>query len=455
MLFFLIALLYNKNTMKLFNGKDEPLYLSKQQWTKLFVAMSILTILLYTGAMIASLCGSKYFILNYQNYQMDRIENFLTQYNLLDAFNYLFSVIEFSIILAFITKRVPKWYYILSFYVVAVIFYYTLHVNQTFFNIYPFIFYLTVPIIEQLKDNHKSLYHEKFSFKKYLFCLLRMAIAVAITLILQAMILVIKSGSFNGQNNIQPLSSAFIYAIEYDIALLVVLFSITLLFNREKGDSDLCLNLGGSSQTSKKQSQTSNTKNLSPKQKNKIRLLYCRVYLIQLGAFLLVMILPFLLGKVLEFLAMYLSFAVARYILGFNYSLHYKKETICITVGVIVFGILSLAVPFFYIVLIIAIVFGIALAILLHLSYKYKGFYLFTKVAKPDKFALLYVYFDGDITDIHIKKMCNHKGLDPQQTHIICDFMAGNKISYLAWKYNYSQRNLIYKLDEAIEKLIN
>lgn len=442
--------------MKLFNGKDDALYLTKKQWTKLFVAMSILTILLYIGAMVASLCGSKYFILNYQNTQMDRIETFLTQYNIYHLVMWFYSTVEYFIILTFVIKRIPKWYYILAFYGIAVIFYYTLHVGSAFFNIYPFIFYLTIPIIEQIKDNRKDVYRPKFSFKKYLICVLRVAIATVLTLILQAMILVIKSGSFNGQNNIMNLSATFIYAIEYDIALLVLLFSITLLSNREKGDSELCQVPGGSSQTSKKQSQTSNTKkNLTKTQKNKIRILYLKTYLIQLGAFLLVMILPFLLGKVLEFLIMYLSFAVARYILGFNYSLHYKKETICITVGVIVFGILSLAVPFFYVNMILAITLGIALAILLHLSYKYKGFYLFNKVAKPDKFALLYVYFDSDISDIHIKKICNHKGLEPQQTHIICDFMKGNKLSYLAWKYNYSQRMFIYKLDEAIEKLTN
>ena len=129
---------------------------------------------------------------------------------------------------------------------------------------------------------------------------------------------------------------------------------------------------------------------------------------------------------------MYLAFAIARYILGFNYSLHYKKEVICITVGVIVFGILSLAVPFFYVILIIAIAMGIALAVLLHLSYKYKGLFLFAKISKPDKFALLYVFFDGDITRDHVYKICKYKGLDEEHSCIIRDFMDGNKISFIA-----------------------
>ena len=152
---------------------------------------------------------------------------------------------------------------------------------------------------------------------------------------------------------------------------------------------------------------------------------------------------------------MYLAFAVARYLLGFNYSLHYKKETTCITVGAIVFGILSLAVPFFYVNLVFAIAIGVFLAITLHISYKYKGFMLFNKVCKPDKYAVLYTFFDGDLSNHHIKVMCKHKKLDDLQTTLICEYLEGNKISYLAWKHNYSQRMTIYKLDEAIDKLLS
>ena len=329
--------------------------------------------------------------------------------------------------------------------------------STPFYQIYPFLFYFAIPIIEQVKDNKKSLYNEKFSFKKYAFCILRLVIAMAVTFILQFMIYVIKTGNFSVSNHIQSLSKAFIYAIEYDIALSVILFTMLLVY-REKGDSKLWVNYhnpGGSSLTSKKQSQKSLLKkNLTKTQRNKIRLLYARFYLTQLGAFLLLMVLPFLLGKVIEFLVMYLSFAVSRYLLGFKYSLHYKKETTCITVGVVVFGILSLAVPFFYIVLIIAIAFGIGLAILLHLSYKYKGMWLFTQVAKPDKFALLYVFFDGDLSEYHVKKMCKFKGLTPEETELIGEYVEGHKISYIAYKHNYSQRMMIYKLDEAIDKLI-
>ena len=81
--------------------------------------------------------------------------------------------------------------------------------------------------------------------------------------------------------------------------------------------------------------------------------------------------------------------------------------------------------------------------------------WLFTQAAKPDKFALLYTYFAGDIEMKHVKIMCKYKGLDSFQTQSICEFMEGNKMSYIAWKHNYSLRMINYKLDEAINKLIH
>lgn len=431
-------------------GKDEPLFLSKEQWCKVFTAMSIITILLYIAAMICSLCGSKYFILDYQNTQMDNIESFLTKYNLMILLNYLFMTLEFAIVLFFITGKVPNIIYILLFYIPPMIIEYAIcDIPTWIYSVYPFVFYIACPIIQ----------NKRFKVKP----IILLAIAVAVTYGLQFIIYGIKNGYFSAENHIMNLSKTFIYALEYDIALLVILFTISLYINREKGDSRLCQknsdlilqHPGGSSQTSMKQLPKSlPRKNLTKTQINKIRWLYARFYLVQLGGFLLLMILPFLLGKVLEFLVMYLSFAIVRYLLGFKYSLHFKKETICITVGVLVFGILSLAVPFFYVVLIIAVSLGTALAILLHLSYKYQSLYLFNKMAKPDKFALLYTFFDGDITPRHVRKICAYKGLDDFQTEIIIQFTSGNKMSYIAFKHNYSLRNMIYKLDEAIEKLI-
>lgn len=429
--------------------------ISKEQFRKIFLVATILIISLYSIAAILSLCGSDYFILNYHNAQMDRIENFLNQYNLMSLINWSFSTIEFTIILFFVINKIPKWYYPLTFYSIPIIIYYLFGLPEIIQTIIPFIFYFIVPIIEQIVDNKKSEYNIKFSIKKYFQSILNILIVVAVSLILQIGIYCIKTGYVDIDNHIMTLSATFVYAMEYDIALLIILFTIRLFKNREKGDNKLCTQVGGFSQTSKTQLQKSKVKkNLTKTQKNKIFFLYLRMYFIQIGTFILVMTLPFLLGKSVEFLVMYLSFCIIRYLLGFNYSLHFKKEQVCAFVGIIVFGFLSLVIPFFYVNLILAIIFGVGLAVVLHLSYKYKGFYLFTKIAKPDKFALLYTFFDGDITEKHVSQMCKHNGLDKIQTNMIVDFTNGNKISYLAWKYKYSQRMMIYKLDEAIEKLI-
>ena len=405
--------------------------------------------------MIASLSGSKYFILNFQNEQMDKIEEFARKIYLVQLLHSFFLTIEFTIVLSFVLKKLPKWYYVLIFFIVPVLPVYIFkHLPDIYYTIHPFLFYLTIPIIEQVKDNKET--KSKFSWKKYGFSLLRLVIAMVITFLLQVIIYAIKNGNLSFENHYLSFSYYFAYSLEYDIALAVILFTI-LLLHKGKGDSKVWTNIqvhGGSSQTSKMQSQKSlQWKTLTKTQRTKLKLLYVRLYLTQLGAFLLLMVLPFFLGKVLEFLVMYLSFAVARYLLGFKYSLHYKKESICITVGVIVFGILSLAVPFFYVVLIVAIAFGVSLAILLHLSYKYKGMWLFTQAAKPDKFALLYVFFDGDLSYDHVRKICKFKGLDEEQTKFIVEYTQGEKISYIAYKHNYSQRMTIYKLDDAIEKL--
>ena len=442
--------------MKLIKS-DSP-FLTKDQWRKVFTAMSIMTIALYIVAMVFSLCGSKYFILNYQNTQMDKIENFLHQYSLYPLIVNVFLTIEFTIILTFVLGKFPKFYYILIFYALPLLIHYLISpFPEIVHKIYPFAFYFVIPVIQQLIDNKHSEYNLKFSWKKYGFQMIRLAIAVTTTLLLQAMILIIKAGYFDGENHRLTLSGYFVYSMEYDIALLVILFTISLYINREKGDSKVWTtgqDHGGSSQTSKTKSQKSlMMKNLTKTQRNKLRRLYAKVYLIQLGTFLVVMILPFLTGKVFEFLMMYLAFCVVRYILGFSYSLHFKKESLCAFVGAIVFGILTLAVPFFYVDVIIALVMGIGLAILLHLSYKYKAFYLFNKIAKPDKFAVLYVYFDGDLDKRKVINKCKMKNLTNDQCNLIADFTQGEKISYLAWKYNYSQRMLIYKLDEAIDKL--
>lgn len=430
--------------MKFF--KDDNLFIPFKKWRQVLTALSIMTLLLYIVAMIFSLCGSNYFILNYQNTNMDKIQVFLQNHKLYSLISCLFLTLEFSIIISFVFKHVVKIYYPIAYYAFLILIAFLFPNINSIFYTSTIILTLLIPLIENL------ILTKKFDYRY----IIRFLIAVGTVLILQAMILVIKAGYFDGQNHIMNLSAHFIYAIEYDIALSVILYTVLLYIDKEKGDSRLWATYhshSSSSQTLKTSSQRLSWKNLSKKQKNKLIWFFTKLYFIQIFGFLIVMVLPFLVGKVFEFLVMYLSFAIARYILGFKYSLHFQNESLCLTVGAVVFGILTLAVPFFYVVLIIAILLGVGLAVFLHLSYKYKGFWLFAKMAKPDKYAILYTLFGENLDEKYILRTCKHAGLTSQDCHIVYDYMAGEKISYIAHKYNYSVKSIDRILSEAIDLL--
>lgn len=442
--------------MKLLKDNE---FISRKKAKQLFLATSIMVLGLYVIAMICSLLGLKTFILNYQNTQMDKIESWLRGYKIYSLITFMFSTLEFYIVLSFTLKKKAHWIYPLLFYGIRVGLAFVVKLPTIFNNIYPFAFYLLIPIVDQVIENKKSEYHDKFNWKIYGKQMIRFLIAMAVTMVLQVMIYVIKAGYFSTDNHDLPLSGFFIYTLEYDLALFVLLTTITLYISREKGDSTVWTtyqDLGGSSQITKTSSQklSSRKMTLTKTQRSRLTRFWVILYLHQLLGFLLLMVLPFLMGKVLEFLTMYLAFAIARYILGFKYSLHFKKESTCITVGIIVFGILTLAVPFFEVIMIIAIAYGIGLAVLLHLSYKYKGMWLFSKISKPDKFALLYTYFDGNLEYNHVRRICKLKGLEPKEVDMVSDYTQGYKMTYLAKVYNYSLRMMNYKLDECIEKLL-
>ena len=159
--------------MKLFNSKEDKLYLTENQWKKIFIAASIMILILYVCAMVASLCGSQYFILNFENTQLDRIEEFMRTYHIQPLISFMFSTLEFTLILSFVLKRPTKIWYPLIFYGLRIGLAFAVKMPAFFNTVYPFLFYLTIPIIEQVIENKQSPYRPKFSFKKYGFSLLR------------------------------------------------------------------------------------------------------------------------------------------------------------------------------------------------------------------------------------------------------------------------------------------
>lgn len=433
--------------MKLFNKTDEP-FLTKTELRKVFLATSIMVLVIYIVAMFCSLNGLTYFLANYSNPTMDKIEGFMRAHGVQSLISCLFLTLEFSILLSFISHKIESIFYSIGFYGAMVGLSFLVPTAPSIvYTVVGLGLCILIPFFKAL------VFGKNLNIK----LLIRVGVALLTSFVLQIMIYAIKSGVFSATNNVMTMAEHFVYAIEYDIALSVLLFTASLYIDRGKGDSKKWATYhthSGFSQTSKTRLQKSaSKKNLSKKQKNKLFWLWARLYLIQVLGFAFIMILPFLIGKVVEFLVMYLAFAIVRYILGFKYSLHFKNEFLCLTVGAVVFGILTLAVPFFYVEIIIAVLLGCGLATFLHLSYKYKGFWLFAKMAKPDKFATLYVIFDGDLSEKYIHRQCRFKGLDEETTKIVFEYMEGYKLSYLAFRFNYATKTIDRKLTEAIEVL--
>lgn len=437
--------------MKLFLEDDSP-FLSRLEWKKVFTFVSLFTIFLYIIAMICSLNDINIFIMRYQNETMDRIEEFMRAHGIQSLISWLFTTLEFTITASFILKKRCPLYFVAAFYIIPVIIAFIFPEIPT--QVYSFVCLfscIAIIFLDQLITNKNIKWAITWRG------LVRVAISQVISYSLQLMIFVIKSGEFTLVNTIMNMSAHFIYAIEFDIALSVLLFTVSLYIDRGKGDSKrwaIYHTHSGSSQTSKtKLQRLSWKKTLTKRQRTRLFWLWVRLYVIQILGFAFLMILPFLTGKVLEFLIMYLAFAVTRYLLGFKYSLHFKNETLCITVGAVVFGILTLAVPFFYVEIIMAVLIGTGLAVFLHLSYKYKGFWLFAKMAKPDKYAALNVIFERSKDENYILRQCKYKGLDEETSKIVCEYMDGYKLSYISFRYNYSMKTIDRKLTEAIKKL--
>lgn len=433
--------------MKLF--KDSELYLSRKEWFKVLFACVMITLFIYTIALICSLCGSGYFLCNYHNARLGEIETFFKSHGVYSLLTAFFIVLESYIVACFVSKKILFFTYPLCLYVIIIgIGFLHLKLPSIVYTIIAFTSCLVIPIIDMLITN------KKVNKRAYLFCLIRFGIAMITTIIYQLIIYGIKVGNMKFTNGIYNLELTFIYNLEYYIALIITLLFASLFFEG-KGDNEKWTTfqaVGGFSQISKKKSQKSNQNNLTPKQQKKIKLLYTRVFLIQTIGFAILMVLPFVLDKVFEFLTLYFSFAIVRVVLGFKYSLHFRKESTCIFVGVVVFSILTLVIPFFEVVVISAICIGITLALLLHFSYRYRGMWLFMQVANKDRYANLFVFFNGNTEYMYVKRMAKHYGVkDETKLSLIADYMSNFKLSYLAKKYNYSQRQINYMLDEIVE----
>lgn len=424
------------------NTKQPIFFISKSRLTKILGYNLLLLVILYIIALILTFIGHNYFISQYNNDTLQIVEEKLTEWHLIYFLSSLFTCIESTIVQFFILRKKPKWYVLLTIFI-------AFGLLQTFHLLpnpaYAIILigiYVLVPLL-----------YKEYRSKNYWHILIRIVVIMIITFILQYVIAVIRLNTIEIEQLTLPLSLVFIFNVEYYLALALIVAWLVLL---QEGVSKkwTVLTHGGSSQISTTKSWKSNQKkNLTKKQKTKLRLLYARLFITQGLAFLFIMLFPIFIGKWTEFMVVYLSFAITRYILGFKKSLHFKREIICISVATVLFWLITLITPSFSILFIISIIYGIILAVVLHLSYRFKRLYLFKSVANKDRYAEFYMIMNADFSENKVKLYCNHFNLDETDSEILRLYLCEkSKISVIAYKFKITEMTVNRHLDDILEK---
>lgn len=423
------------------------MFIEKPKLCKILGLNLILMVVLYGIAIILTLTGHNYFITQYHNDTLQLIQDKLTEWNLIYFINGLFATIESVIVQFYILKRKPNIFVLLGIFI-------SFSLLMTFHVLPNFIYSIILVIIYLLEP----LLYKEYRSKNYWKPFVRLLIIMVVTFILQYAIQVIKTSIVNNISQLElPLSLLFIFNVEYYLALSLVVAWLTLM---QEGVLKLWTVLahGGSSQTSRTKLWKSNPKtttNLTNKQKRKLRLLYARLFITQSLGFLFVMLFPILIGKWLEFMIVYLSFALTRYVLGFKKSLHFKREIICISVAAVLFWFITLITPSFNIILIIAILYGIGLATLLHFTYRYKRLYLFKSVANKDRYAEFYMALNADMSEHKVRITCNHFNISKDDTEMLVLYLCNKeKISYIAYKFKITEMTVNRHLDDILEIIV-
>ena len=89
---------------------DSPLGISKREWTKVLGVNLALLLVVYLIALICTLCGSDFFLLQFNNDGLQSIENTLRTYGIFALVQILVESVEICIIIAYISKwRIKFW----------------------------------------------------------------------------------------------------------------------------------------------------------------------------------------------------------------------------------------------------------------------------------------------------------------------------------------------------------
>ena len=416
---------------------NNPLGISKKEWTKVLGVNLALLLIVYTIALICTLCGNDFFLLTTQNESLQRMEDLMRSWNVYPLVQIAFATIEETIVLCFVLFRKPKWWWIMAYFALRVV------NNLIWFNTTG-----SVPTWCTMLINFVYTFALTFALtyrKQMAKPMLRLLIALAVTLVLNGLISVMRTKILE-INHLYTNIQFFYLSIEYDTALCLVLglLALAIPWHGRKGVPawETTWVAGGSSPTSTKKSPRNLPTNsgLTEAQKRKIRKLKARVFAVQTLALVFVFSFPIFIGKPVEFSLVYVSFCLTRLVLGFNRSLHFKSETACIVTATFVFWIVTLLVPNVETSIIVSLAYGAGTALGFRLYWELHDLMMYKRASKTDRYAMLYVVFKGNLDDRHIKGVMRLKGHnDDEEITMVQMYMHKDKIEYIAEKMSYAK----------------
>ena len=366
---------------------DSPLGISKREWVKVLGVNLALLLIVYTVALVCTLCGNDFFAIGLDNPKITEFANKLNDWNIYPLVAITFATIEETLMVWFICLKRPKWWIPLTYFAVRVL-----------TNLIVGLFLPAVPYAIALGINIIFCLIFVFTRKKRLKPLIRFGLVIAISLLLNVFISMFRTKVLEMNHTFTEV--AFIYlSVEYDLAFGLVLALLALAIPWEKGEPGLwsqTLVAGGSSPSMTKCSPKPSkiaTNNLPPKYRKRLRLLKAKVMAIQTIGLIVIATLPWFTGRPVEFALVYASFCITRLMLGFNRSLHFKSETVCVTSGALVFWALTFLTPNVETSIILSLAYGAGLALGFRLYWELHDLMMYRKACKTDRYAMLYVVF--------------------------------------------------------------
>lgn len=414
----------------------------EDKFFKLVLTLNILIYLVLLTGLIFTLSGSNYFLISYDNSSLNSFQTFCETYGLKEYVDLLFLLIETNIILLFIHKKFNLRVLITNILIIG----------YSILSLYAPIPTFTINIFLILCVFISALcYKDK---KRIISNVINFFISAISVFILELLINYIKLKQINFNEDLE-FNIIFNCYIDYLICLSTTLYLVALIKERrtikclKREHSETSHLVGSSSQNIKKRRHSTSIETIKKKSNFTFNL---RFYLEQLMGLLLIILFPIVTGKFVEYIFIYLTFIITRAILGFNKSIHFEKESVCIFLALIIFWLITFFVPSFNINFTIAIILGFILAVFLHFSYKVNRLTMFMKVANKDRFATFYCILEGDLSSEYIEAVSYKIGLNELDIKILTLFMQRNKISYIAKTLGYDNITINRHLDDIMTK---